>query len=82
VLNSDYYSHISPLKRITSLRLESLKTIFIKQSKQLISLIQHTGKECWVHIAISTWNISRLRNTVKKQLQWLRKRVKKKNLKF
>jgi len=45
-------------------------------------LRQYKCTPCWVRVAISTWNISRLRNTVKKQLQWLRKRVKKKNPKL
>jgi len=37
---------------------------------------------CWVSVAVSKWNISILENTAKKWLQWLRKRVKKKTLKF
>jgi len=32
-------------------------------------LLKNMPKYCWVRAAISTWNISRLRNTAKKWLQ-------------
>ena len=47
-----------------------------------IPLAEKNIRYCWVRVAVSTWNISRLRITAKKWLQWQKKRVKKKTLKF
>jgi len=61
---------------------DNLQVCGVKAESDLNISIICEGGACWVRVAISTCNIFRLRNTVKKRLQWLGKRVEKKTLKF
>jgi len=55
---------------------------FWKKVAQHGRIIEDALYYCWVRVAVLTWNIITLRNTVKKWFRWLEKWIKKKTLKF